>query len=287
MFDPRLLRAFVSIVDAGSYTLAAERLHMTQSTISQQLARLEDAVGKPLIDRQSRPLQLTASGEQLIRYARRILALQLEAQQILDDPTGTIPIRIGLPEDIMNAEMALILGSFTQANPNVRLEVTSGLSRELMESYRNGQFDIVIVKESAASADHRATFPEPLAWFESIDHGGNWQNPLALVAFHQGGLYRYEMFELLEREQQNWYIAFTGNSISNILVSVEVGLGLSLLPIATTKNYRVRQYTQFGSVTPIAISIYAWDRDGLIDSLVERMTTVLQQRFNEFNCLNL
>ena len=287
MFDPRLLRAFVSIVDAGSFTLAAERLHMTQSTISQQLARLEDAVGKPLIDRQSRPLQLTASGEQLIRYARRILALQLEAQQILDDPTGTIPIRIGLPEDIMNAEMALILASFTQANPNVRLEVTSGLSRELMESYRNGQFDIVIVKESAASADHRATFPEPLAWFESIDHGGNWQNPLALVAFPQGGLYRDEMFELLEREQLNWYIAFTGNSISNILVNVEAGLGLSLLPIATTKNYRVRQYVQFGSVTPITISIYAWDRDGLIDSLVECMTSVLQQRFNAFNCLNL
>ncbi|RZG48647.1 LysR family transcriptional regulator [Acinetobacter wuhouensis] len=287
MFDPRLLRAFVSIVDAGSFTLAAERLHMTQSTISQQLARLEDAVGKPLIDRQSRPLQLTASGEQLIRYARRILALQQEARQILDDPTGTIPIRIGLPEDIMNTEMALILGSFTQVNPNVRLEVTSGLSRELMESYRNGQFDIVIVKESAASADHRATFPEPLAWFESIDHGGNWQSSLALVAFPQGGLYRDEMFELLEREQQNWYIAFTGNSISNILVSVEAGLGLSLLPIATTKNYRVRQYAQFGSVASIAISIYAWDRDGLIDSLVERMTTVLQQRFDEFNCLNL
>ncbi|MFX9058306.1 LysR family transcriptional regulator, partial [Acinetobacter baumannii] len=54
MFDPRLLRAFVAIVETGSFTLAADQLHMTQSTISQQLARLEHAVGKPLIERQSR-----------------------------------------------------------------------------------------------------------------------------------------------------------------------------------------------------------------------------------------
>jgi len=55
MLDPRLLRAFTAIVDAGSFTLAAERLHMTQSTISQQLARLEDAVGSALIERSARP----------------------------------------------------------------------------------------------------------------------------------------------------------------------------------------------------------------------------------------
>jgi len=116
MFDPRLLRAFVSIFDAGSFTLAAERLHMTQSTISQQLARLEESVGKSLIDRNSRPLQLTNSGEYLISYARRILALQHEALTVLGDPSGTIPIRIGLPEDIMNSDMALALSAFSKWN---------------------------------------------------------------------------------------------------------------------------------------------------------------------------
>lgn len=283
MFDPRLLRAFVSISDAGSFTLAAERLHMTQSTISQQLARLEDAVGKPLIDRHSRPLKLTAAGEYLISYARRILLLQQEAQNILNDPRGTIPIRIGLPEDIMNAEMALALGAFTQENRSIRLEVTAGLSRELMQSYRNGQFDIVIVKETVASADHLATFPEQLAWFESLDYAKNWNSPIPLVAFPQGGLYREEMFEQLERKRQHWYIAFTGNSLSNVLISIEAGLGLSLLPIATTKHYRVREYLAFGKVSPMAISIYAWDQEGLIAKLVQQMTNVLQQRFNEFH----
>ncbi|MGI4721423.1 MAG: LysR family transcriptional regulator [Janthinobacterium lividum] len=62
MFDLRLLRAFVAIVDAGSFTAAAERLHMTQSTISQQIARLEETVGQVLVDRSARPVHATASG---------------------------------------------------------------------------------------------------------------------------------------------------------------------------------------------------------------------------------
>jgi len=279
MFDPRLLRAFVTIIEAGSFTLAAERLHMTQSTVSQQLARLEQAVGKQLIDRNARPLQLTSAGEYLISYARRILALQQEAQNVLGDPTGTIPIHIGLPEDIMNTDMALALSAFSKQHRSIRLDVTAGLSRDLMEGYRNGQFDLVIVKETLASADHHATFPEEMAWFESIDHGGNWSDPIPLVTFPQGGLYREDMFERIERERRHWYIAFTSNSLASVLVGVETGLGLSLLPVATTKGYRVREYLPLGKANPMTVSIYAWDKDGLVAKLVEQMTAVLQRRF--------
>lgn len=279
MFDPRLLRAFVTIIEAGSFTLAAERLHMTQSTVSQQLARLEQAVGKQLIDRNARPLQLTSAGEYLISYARRILALQQEAQNVLGDPTGTIPIHIGLPEDIMNTDMALALSAFSKQHRSIRLDVTAGLSRDLMEGYRNGQFDLVIVKETLASADHHATFPEEMAWFESIDHGGNWSDPIPLVTFPQGGLYREDMFERIERDRRHWYIAFTSNSLASVLVGVETGLGLSLLPVATTKGYRVREYLLLGKANPMTVSIYAWDKDGLVAKLVEQMTAVLQRRF--------
>jgi len=281
MFDPRLLRAFVTIIETGSFSVAADRLHLTQSTISQQLARLEASVGKQLIDRSARPIQLTTSGEYLMSYAQRILALQQEAQTILSDPTGSIPVRIGLPEDLMNDEMAVALGTFAQEYRSVRLDVTAGLSRDLMERYRNGQFDIVIVKESAASLDAHATFPEEIAWFESADHTGTWSNPIGLVTFPQGGLYREEMFERLERECRHWYIAFTGNSLHSVLVGVEAGLGLSLLPVATTKGRRVREYLPFGHGPYMSVSIYAWDKDGLISKLVEQMTLVLEQRFNQ------
>lgn len=97
MLDPRLLRSFVGIIDAQSFTAAADRLSMTQSTISQQLARLEEQVGSALVDRTARPIVATAAGERLLAYARRILALQQEAQAALGDPAGTAPLRIGVP----------------------------------------------------------------------------------------------------------------------------------------------------------------------------------------------
>lgn len=131
MLDPRLLRAFVSIADTGSFTLAAERLYMTQSTISQQLGRLEQAVGRELIDRAARPVQATASGERLLGYARRILSLQQEAETLLSDPAGTAAIRIGLPDDIVTTRMSKTFATFSEQHREVRLDVTTGLSRDL------------------------------------------------------------------------------------------------------------------------------------------------------------
>lgn len=279
MFDPRLLRAFVTIFESGSFTAAADKLHLTQSTISQQLARLEESVGHSLIDRTARPLQLTASGEYLIGYAQRILTLQQEAEAVLKDPAGSIPIRIGLPEDMMSTAMAEVFGLFAQEHRTIRLDVTSGLSRNLTERYRNGELDIVIVKESAASADCYASFPEEMAWFESENAITSLSEPICLVTFPQGGLYRDEMFETLERERRRWYIAFTGSSLESVLVSVETVLGISLLPVSTTKGRRVRRYKSLGEASPMVVSIYTWEKAGLISQLVDHMTTVLHDRF--------
>lgn len=282
MFDPRLLRAFVAIVETGSFTLAADQLHMTQSTISQQLARLEYAVGKPLIERQSRSLQLTTAGESLLGYARRILALQLEAQNVLSTTTGSIPIRIGVPEDIMNTEMARLLHSFSEAHRSIRLDVTAGLSRDLMTRYRAGQFDIVVVKEPMASADHFATFPEAIAWFESQHFSQVWPDPIPLVTFPQGGLYRDEMFDFIERERKHWYVAFSSNSLASVLVGIEAGLGISLLPVAATQEYNVREYSVFGRAPAMAVSLYRWEKDGVISELATQMAQILQNRLHQF-----
>ena len=281
MLDPRLLRAFVAIADAGSFTQAAQRLNMTQSTISQQLARLEDAVGHGLIDRVQRPIRPTAQGERLLGYARRILDLQQEAETAIGDPAGTTPVRIGVPEDIVNTPMAEVFGGFAKSHREIRLDVTAGLSRDLTRRYRGGEFDIVVVKEAAAEPDCRASFPEAMAWFESADAPRDWPDPVPLVAFPPGGLYREAMFERIEREQRRWYIAFSGSSLHNVLVGVEAGLGLSLLPGSATVGRRVRQYRPFGKEPAMVVSIYAWEKAGPVAELVERMTAVLAARLRE------
>src|ERR1700740_2448485 len=75
MLDLELLRSFVSVVDAGGFTRAGERVHRTQSTVSQQIKRLEDDIGQPLLIRAGKDVTTTEAGERLLSYARRLLSL--------------------------------------------------------------------------------------------------------------------------------------------------------------------------------------------------------------------
>ena len=73
--DSDLMRSFLAVADSGSVTAAAERLFRTQSAVSLQVKRLEQNLGQPLFDRQARGVVLTPRGEQLVPYARRVVAL--------------------------------------------------------------------------------------------------------------------------------------------------------------------------------------------------------------------
>lgn len=277
MLDPRLLRAFIAIARSGGFTEAAEQLNLSQPTISQQLNRLEQVVGRELIDRSARPVRTTPSGERLLSYALRIMSLHEEARNLLSDPAGTVPIRLGVPDDIVTADMVETLAIFSKGHPQIRLDVTSGLSRDLSRGYRNGEFDIVVVKEPRASADRHASFVEPMAWFEgNVDK--EWPGSIPLVAFPSGGLYRDEMFARIEREDRHCHIAFTGSSLSSMLTAIEVGIGISLLPVISVRGRAVRQVALLGQEQPVAVSIYSWEATGPIRSLVAQMTDVLQRR---------
>lgn len=278
MLDPRLLRAFVAVADHASFTGAAAALNMTQSTISQQLARLEAAAGRLLIDRSSRPVLPTPAGERLLGQARRILALQAEAAGVLADPAGTQVIRIGVAEDILTRTMAGAFARFSRACREIRLDVTTGLSRDLTRRYRSGEFGIIVVKEHEPEADCRARFVEPMAWFESASAARSWSDPLPLVAFPPGGLYRDEMFERIEQDGRRWYIGFTGNSLSSVIVAVEAGLGLSLLPRLASRGRDLGVYLGLGEAQPMNVSLYASETPGPVEQLVAEMIGLLSKR---------
>ncbi|MEG3166496.1 LysR family transcriptional regulator [Sphingomonas sp. PB2P19] len=278
MLDPRLLRTFVTIADAASFTVAADRLNSTQSTVSQHLGRLEAAIGKRLIDRAARPIGPTPVGERLLGYARRLLTLQAEAQTLLADPAGTATLRIGVPDDIVTRAMSRQFGRFAERHRDVRLDVTTGLSRDLSRRFRAGEFDIAIAKQAVADVDARASFHEPLAWFESAEKSEVWPDPIPLVTFPPGGLYRDLMVDRIEREKRRWYIAFTGNSLGSVLSAVEAGLGVSVLPVSTVSAHSVCASLIFAPEAPLVVSIYAWEGNGPIGELVAAMGEVLSNR---------
>lgn len=230
MFDPVLLRSFIAVVDCANFTRAAQRLHLTQSTVSQQIRRLEDSLGCKLVDREQRQVIATAEGERLLGYARRILALQEEAREVLLNQQSAGVLRLGVPEDFAAERMMPLLSRFGLEHPGVRLEVTSGLGPELMRCYRRGEFDLLLVKQMGRSDDCLACWPEPLCWVGSRSQPALGRDPLPLVAFPVGGLYRNEMLHHLEVGGWHWRIGYSSASLASVCSAVAAGLGISLLP---------------------------------------------------------
>lgn len=234
MLNLDLLRAFVAVVDTRNFTAAARRLNSTQSTVSQKLLRLEEATGQRLLDRSRRRIEPTEAGEQLLGYARRILALNDDAMATLAGAAISRTLRLGLPEDFASRLVTPALAAFLRDHAHIRLEVTSGLSQDLQRGYDLGEFDLVMVKQKRGATKGVRYWPEPLCWLESAAHPMANADPLPLVAFPPHGLYRADMTDALDAIGRRWHIVYTSSSLASIQSAVADGLGISLLPARTT-----------------------------------------------------
>src|SRR5438128_5461277 len=149
MLDLELLRSFVSVVDAGGFTRAGERVHRTQSTVSQQIRRLEEDVGQPLLNRSGKDVTPTEAGERLLSYARRLLSLAEEARDVLTRPGSEGAIRLGVPEDFAAYRLAKLLAAFSRSHPGLRMDVRSDQSTYLKRDLERGQLDLALFKRAA------------------------------------------------------------------------------------------------------------------------------------------
>src|SRR5499427_6365396 len=141
MLDLDLLRSFVSVVDTGGFTSAGERVHRTQSTVSQQIKRLEENLGYPLLHRNGKQATPTEQGERLVSYARRILALEQEARDVIARPDSDGVVRLGIPEDFAAYRLTELLSDFVRARPTLRLDVTCGRSISHRRALELGEMD--------------------------------------------------------------------------------------------------------------------------------------------------
>jgi DNA-binding transcriptional LysR family regulator len=241
MFDLDLLRSFVSVVDARGFTRAGERVHRTQSTVSQQIRRLEQSVGRPLLSRDGRRIALTEEGERLLSYARRLLALAQEARDVLGRPTGGDIVRLGLPEDFAAHRLAAVLSQFMRSRPGLRLDVRCDLSVLLRGALERGELDLILFKREAGESGGITLWPERLSWVTSRSRAVDIHNdPVPLVVFPQGCLYRDRAIHALETAGRTWYVAYTSPNFSGIQAAVSVGFGVSILPhTAVAPSHRV------------------------------------------------
>ncbi|MFM4871772.1 LysR family transcriptional regulator [Aeromonas veronii] len=257
MLDPLLLRSFVAIIDTGSFTRAGERVHLTQSTISQQIRRLEQQLGCPLLDRSGRQVVATAEGEKLLGLARRILALLAQAEEQVSE--GSISLSLGVPEDFAAGAITPVLAAFARDYPEVRLEVQSGLSHEIWQRFEAGELDLALVKQTRGQGLPLASWREPLVWVDSRDWPARERDPLPLVVFPSEGLYRRQMTEALDALGRRWRIAYVSASLASLQGAVSAGIGVSLLPKRLMPADQLA-LTQWPKVAPVELALHAGGR---------------------------
>src|SRR5215813_9849267 len=170
MLDLDLLRSFVSVVDAGGFTRAGERVHRTQSTVSQQIRRLEDDLGQMLLNRKGKEVTPTEAGERLLSYARRLLSLAEEARDVLTRPGNEGAVRLGIPEDFAAYRLAKLLASCTRTRPGLRLHVRADQSLTLRRDLERGELDLALFKRDAGEKGGIAMWPERVHWVTSKSH---------------------------------------------------------------------------------------------------------------------
>ena len=230
--DLDLVRTFSTIATTGNFTRAAESLRRQQSTISLQIQRLESALGQKLIERTPRSVRLTSEGETFLGYARRLLDLNDEVVSRVNEPDMHGTVRLGTPEYFATQHLPGVLARFTQAYPVVALEVTCDLTLNLIERFRKGDFDLMLIKRERGAAEPCGirVWREPLVWVTSERNFWSAEGPLPLVVSPQPCVYRKRATEALDKAHRRWRIAYTCGSLAGSIAAVKAGLGITVLP---------------------------------------------------------
>ena len=241
MLDLELLRSFVSVVDAGGFTRAGERVHRTQSTVSQQIRRLEDDIGQPLLTRTGKNVTPTEAGERLLSYARRLLALAEEARDVMARPESEGAVKLGIPEDFAAYRLAKLLATFSRSWPGLRLDVRADQSVNLARDLERGELDLALLKRGGGEKGAIAVWPERVHWVTSKAYPVNSAvGSVPLIGFPAGCLYRARAIHALESAGRSWHMAYASSGLAGIQAAVAAGLGLSILSeMAIQAEHRV------------------------------------------------
>ena len=224
--DTDLLRSFLAVVDTGSVTRAAEQVHRTQSAVSMQMRRLEEAIGKSLFVRGGRHMALTSDGETLVGYARRMIRLNDEAMARFAGPELTGGVRLGVPDDYVARFLPTVLVRFAGAYPMVEVEVSTDNSLLLDQMLRRDELDLALISCAVVDDPGELIHREPMAWVVSANHLVHEADPVPLALTEAGCQMRTHALAALDGAERPYRIAYTSRSYTGLASFVCAGLAV-------------------------------------------------------------
>ncbi|MFG3206272.1 LysR substrate-binding domain-containing protein [Streptomyces sp. NPDC048192] len=226
MYDPTQLRTFLAVAQTLSFTQAARRLGLRQSTVSQHVRRLEDATGRQLFTRDTHAVELTGDGEAMLGFARRILQVHEQATAFFTGTRVRGRLRFGASEDFVLTRLPEILESFRYDHPEVDLELTVELSGTLHEQLAAGKLDLVLAKRRPEDPRGELVWRDDLVWIGAERLRLDADRPVPLIVYPPPGLTRARALDVLERQGREWRIVCTSGSLNGLIAAARAGLGV-------------------------------------------------------------
>jgi DNA-binding transcriptional LysR family regulator len=241
LVDMDLARTFVAICEEGNFTRAADRVHRTPSAVSLQVKKLEGLLNRPLFDRETRMVRLTADGEVLLSYARRLLALNDEVLARFRDAPLEGTVRLGAPNDSGVLALPAILRRFAATHPQVRVDVRLDTGRSLYQRQGAGELDVIVFSmEAMATSSLAPVHVEELVWAGLRGGRAVERRPLPLALADPGCAWRALALAALDRQGIPHRVAYASEMCRGQIAAVEADLAIAPLPASAVTPPLVR-----------------------------------------------
>lgn len=241
--DTQNLRAFLLVAETGSFSKAAQRLHLTQPAVSKRVATLEQQLEQSLFDRIGRNVSLTEAGHALLPHARSINQSLNRAEQSIRDLSGAVSGRLSLATShhIGLHRLPPVLRSFTQHHSGVTLDIEFMDSEQAYDRVMQGSTELAVVTlapDANPSTVSSAVWPDPLRFMASPEHSLSACSTVTLqeLSAHPGvlpglGTYTGQIVKrLFDQHQLTLEVAMSTNYLETLRMMAAIGLGWTILP---------------------------------------------------------
>lgn len=229
--DTDLLRAFTTLVDAGGFTLAAERLNCTQSAVSMRIKRLEGIIRDEIVVRSNKGISLTASGERLLDHARNIVMLNDEAVEFVFDRRRNGVVRIGLMEDYASVVLPPLIKRFMASYPNISIEAHAGLT-PLKPKHVGRTYDLVLTMELPNTCNGEVLCKEQPVWARA-EHMALTHDVIPIALYPRDCILGKLMLGSLRQAGREWRVAYHSHSIAAVQSVVKEGIAIGVFKKST------------------------------------------------------
>ena len=227
MFDLDLLKTFLAVVDTRHFTAAGRSLSLSQSTISQHIRRLELAVGRQLLARDTHTVTLTTDGGLMARFAKDIVDANQRAADYFTDYAPRDRVRFGVSEDLVLTGLPQLLSEFLSANPLLSVELSVGLADALYNKLDSGRLDLVFAKRRLADDRGVVIWRERLAWLSKRNFHLAADKPAPLVLYQSSSITGRLAVEAMNRAGRSWFLACSSETLSGLRAATLAGSGVT------------------------------------------------------------